>query len=162
MDSNTFDKISGAGYRFAIVRAHFNDEITQGLLEGAHSTLVEVGVSENDIEIVEVPGSFEICYMADQLARQEKFDAIICLGAIIKGDTKHDEHLAHAVYDAMNSIARTYQVPVIAGVLTCHDQDQATKRSSGEMNRGVEAAKTAIEMADLARRMSQVARRAND
>lgn len=153
MDTNTFDKISGAGFKFAIVRARFNDEITKGLLEGCRSALIKAGVSEADIETVEVPGSFEICYTADQLARQNKFDGIICLGAIIKGDTKHDEHLAFAVYDALNSITRQHQVPVIAGVLTCLDRAQAEKRSSGEMNRGVESAKTAIEMAVLKKQM---------
>jgi len=150
---NTFDEISGKGFKFAIVRARFNDWVTSGLLEGARKTLIEAGVAESDIETVEVPGAFEICFTANQLALKEKYDAIICLGAIIKGDTKHDEHLANAIYASMEKISRKLQVPVIAGVLTCLDQEQATKRSSGEMNRGVEAAKTAIEMAVLKKQL---------
>ncbi len=148
MDSNTFDNVSGAGKRFAIIRARFNESITQGLLDGAKQTLLEAEVAESDIEVVKVPGSFEVAYTAEQLARTKNFDAIICLGAIIKGDTKHDEHLATAVYQAMQDIARTHSVPVIAGVLTTLDRAQAEKRST-EMNRGTEAAKTALEMAKL-------------
>lgn len=151
MDSNTFDKISGAGKRFAIIRARFNDKITQGLLDGAKQTLLDAEVAEGDVEVIEVPGSFEISFAAEQLARTKKFDAIICLGAIIKGDTKHDEHLAQAVYQAMQEVARVHGVPVIAGVLTTLDKAQAEKRST-KMNRGIEAARTALEMTRLSER----------
>ncbi len=153
MDVNKFAKLSGKGYRFAIVRARFNEDITGGLLDGCKTALMKAGVPETDIEVVEVPGSFEICYTADALARVNKFDAIICLGAIIKGDTNHDEHLANAVYDAMNSITRKHRIPIIAGILTCLDRDQAVKRSTGNLNRGVEAAKTALEMVVVKHRM---------
>jgi len=151
MDQNSFQDFSGAGKRFAIIRARFNEVITQGLLDGCKKTLLEAEVAEGNIEIVEVPGSFEICYAVEQLARTKKYDAIICLGAIIKGDTKHDEHLADAVYQAMQETARTHSVPVIAGVLTTLDKAQAEKRST-EMNRGIESAKTALEMAELRER----------
>lgn len=148
MNKNRYQQFSGAGRKFAIVRARFNEEITGGLLEGCRATLLKASVSENDITAVEVPGSFEICYTVEKLAQSKKFDAIICLGAIIKGETTHDEHLAAAVYEAMQSVTRKYLIPVSAGVITTKNLEQAQRRSSGELNRGVEAAKVALEMAD--------------
>jgi len=146
MNKNRYQQFSVVGKKFAIVRARFNEEITSGLLEGCQATLLEAGVSENGITVVEVPGSFEICYTIEKLAKSEEFDAIICLGAIIKGETTHDEHLAAAVYHAMQDVARKYLIPVSAGVITTKNLEQAQRRSSGELNRGVEAAKVALEM----------------
>ena len=146
MNTNSYQQNSGEGKKFAIVRARYNEEITSGLLEGCRATLLGAGVSENEIKVVEVPGSFEICYTIEQVARANKFDAIICLGAIIKGETTHDEHLATAIYHAMQAVARKYLIPIAAGIITTKNLEQAQRRSSGEMNRGVEAAKVAIEM----------------
>ncbi|MBI1907964.1 6,7-dimethyl-8-ribityllumazine synthase, partial [Candidatus Uhrbacteria bacterium] len=134
----------------AIVRARFNDAITQGLLDGALQVLRDSGVTDDRIRVVEVPGSFEIIHAANMLASAERYHAIICLGAIIKGATKHDEYLAHAVYDGMKDIAIGHNLPVVAGVLTVNDKAQAEERAGdGPMNRGAEAAHVALEMATL-------------
>lgn len=150
MDHNTFTAQSGHGLRVAIVRARFNDDITSGLLAGAKKVLNEAGVTDERLAIVEVPGSFEIIHAANMLADTERYHAIICLGAIIKGATKHDEYLANAVYDGMKDITLRHRVPVVAGVLTVNEKSQALERSGeGPMNRGAEAAHVALEMANL-------------
>ena len=150
MRTNTFDnKLDASGKKFAVIRARFNEAITQGLLDGAVETLVSLGTHKEDIKVVEVPGAFELIYAAHEFASEGDYDAIICLGAIIKGSTTHDEHLAQSVYAGMKDIIVTTGVPVIAGVITTLNKDQAIERSSGEMNRGVEAAKTAVEICSL-------------
>lgn len=150
MDHNTFGKFDGSALRVAIVRARFNEEITQNLLNGALRTLSEAGVAEDRIRVVEVPGAFEIIHAAGQLATTERYHAIICLGAIIKGSTKHDEYLATAVYSAMKDITLHYGIPLVAGVLTVDTKAQAIERSGdGPMNKGTEAAQVALEMASL-------------
>ncbi len=150
MDHNTFGKLDGSTIRVAIVRARFNEDITLGLLNGAKQALQHAGVTEDRIRVVEVPGAFEIIHAAGQLATSERYHAIICLGAIIKGSTKHDEYLATAVYGAMKDITLHYGVPLIAGVLTTDTKEQAIERSStGPMNKGAEAAQVALEMASL-------------
>ncbi len=150
MDHNTFAPQDGSKLKVAIIRARFNEDVTQGLLDGAIDTLHEAGVTDDRIKTVEVPGSFEIIHAANVLAKQAKYDAILCLGCIIRGSTKHDEYLANAVYSAMKDIMLAHTVPVIAAVLTVNDQQQAIDRSGpGAMNRGAEAAKVALEMANL-------------
>lgn len=147
MDHNTFTSQDGSQIKVAIVRARFNEDVTQGLLNGALNALYEAGVDAKHIKTVEVPGSFEIIHAANILARQAKYDTIICLGCIIRGSTKHDEYLANAVYGAMKDIMITHAIPVVAAVLTVNDKLQAEERSgSGAMNRGTEAAKVALEM----------------
>lgn len=151
MDYNTFRHVDGSKFRFAIVRARFNETITQGLLDGALRTLAAAGVATGHIRVVEVPGSFEIIHAANVLAASERYDAVLCLGCIIKGATKHDEYLANAVYDAMKDITLKHGVPCIAGVLTVNDRAQADERSGDTpMNRGAEAAHTALEVSALA------------
>lgn len=150
MDHNTFSKVDGARFRFAIVRARFNEEITQGLLDGALRALKAAGVAEERIRVVEVPGSFEIIHAANKLAASERYDAILCLGCIIKGATSHDEYLANAVYDGMKAITIKYGTPCIAGVLTVNNLAQAQERAvDSPMNRGMEAACAALEVAAL-------------
>lgn len=150
MDHNTFRNVDGSGLSIAIVRARFNEGITGGLLRGALATLKESGVAQDHIAVVEVPGSFEIIHAANLLAESERYHAIICLGAIIKGATKHDEYLAHAVYDGMKDVSLGHGIPVVAAVLTVNDMAQAEERSGdGPMNRGTEAAHVALEMASL-------------
>lgn len=150
MDSNTFSPIDGSSYRFAIVRARFNEEITQGLLDSAVEVLLGSGVAEHNIRTLNVPGSFEVIHAANQLAAKGNVDAIICIGAIIKGDTKHDEYLAQSVYSAMKDITLAHNVPVVAMILTVNTKEQAEARSGkGAMNRGAEAAHVALEMAAL-------------
>jgi 6,7-dimethyl-8-ribityllumazine synthase len=150
MDHNTFKELDGGKIRVAIVRARFNEEITQGLLNGAVEALHQAGVTDDKIKVIEVPGSFEIIHAANVIAKQNTYNAIICLGCIIRGSTKHDEYLASAVYSAMKDIIIEHSVPVIAAVLTVNDKQQAVERSStGPMNRGTEAALVALEMANL-------------
>ncbi len=147
MDHNTFATQDGSKIKVAIVRARFNEEITLGLLNGAIEALHEAGVTDDRIKTVEVPGSFEIIHAANVLAKQAEYDAILCLGCIIRGSTKHDEYLANAVYSAMKDIMIAHTVPVVAAVLTVNDKQQAEERSGpGAMNRGAEAAKVALEM----------------
>lgn len=150
MDHNTFTPVDGTGLRFAIVRARFNADITQGLLSGAQRVLYEAGVKQDDIRVITVPGSFEIIHAAHQLAETGRFDAIIALGCIIKGATKHDEYLAEAVYGGMRDIMLKTGTAVVGGVLTVNTLAQAVERSGdGPMNRGAEAAHTALEMGQL-------------
>lgn len=150
MDHNTFHQVDGSKFRFAVVRARFNKAITQGLQDGAVRSLKAAGVTDDNIRVVEVPGSFEIIHAANQLAASERYDAVLCLGCIIKGATKHDEYLANAVYDGMKEITLKHGVPCIAGVLTVNDRAQAEERSGDTpMNRGAEAAHAALEVAAL-------------
>lgn len=150
MDHNIFSPQDGRSVRVAIVRARFNEDITQGLLNGAKQALNDAGVTDERMAIVEVPGSFEIIHAANMLADTERYQAIICLGAIIKGATKHDEYLANAVYSGMKDITLRHGIPVVAGVLTVNEMAQALERSGeGPMNRGAEAAQVALEMANL-------------
>src|SRR3989338_10411393 len=118
MKSNNFKPQSGAGLKLAIVRARFNEGITSGLLDGARKANQESGIRNQDVVVVEVPGSFEIPLQVQRLAKQKKFDAIIALGAIIKGETKHDEYIANAVIPALMQIGLQYDVPVMLGIIT--------------------------------------------
>lgn len=150
MDTNTYKTIDGSAFRFGIVRARFNEEITEGLLDGCLKTLEKAGVEKGSIHIVEVPGAVEIGYALQELALREDIDALIALGAIIKGGTPHFEHISHMAHDAINTVSLKHRLPVIAGVITVFDKAQAEERSgSGSLNRGVEAAEVALEMAAL-------------
>jgi 6,7-dimethyl-8-ribityllumazine synthase len=138
------------GCRFAIVDSRFNEEITSGLLSGARTALVEAGVRDDDVTLVHVPGAFEIPVTALHLAETGRFDAVICLGCLIKGDTMHFEYIAEAVSHGIMSVSVMTGVPVAFGVLTTLTESQAAVRSEpGEGNKGREAALAAIEMAAL-------------
>lgn len=140
------------GGRFAIVAARFNETITRQLLEGARSGLERHGVSKDEIDVAWVPGSFEIPLVAAALARQGRYAAVICLGAIIRGDTAHFEHVAAGAAQGIARVALDTGVPTIFGVLTTDTVEQAVARSGGKLgNKGYEAALTAIEMANVLR-----------
>ena len=150
MESNIYQKNSGQGKVFGVVRARFNYEFTQGLLDNCLKTLKEAGVMEKDIEVVEVPGSVELAYALDQLARHNRFHALIALGAIIKGATPHFDYISKSVMDGIRELTLKHNLPIIAGVITCLNREQAIERSvPGPLNRGVEAAEVALEMAAL-------------
>lgn len=150
MDHNTFQHVDGRRFRFAIVRARFNEDVTQGLLDGAMRVFNDAGVLDDHVRVVTVPGSFEIIHAANALAETERYDAVLCLGCIVKGATQHDEYLAQAVYSGMKDITLKHGVPCIAGVLTVNDMAQATERSGNTaMNRGAECAHAALELAAL-------------
>ena len=146
---------AASGCRFAIVVSRFNEEITSGLLAGAQRTLSDAGVGETDITLVHVPGAFEIPAAALRLAKTGRFDAIICLGCLIKGDTMHFEYIADAASHGIMDVSLTTGVPVAFGVLTTLTDEQASGRATpGDGNKGREAALAAIEMATLFKRIS--------
>ncbi len=147
-------KSSGKDIKIAIVLSLFNEFIGQKLLEGALSCLKENNVLDENIDIVKVPGAFEIPLTADKLASLKKYDAIICLGAVIRGDTPHFDYVAGAASSGILQVSLKYSLPVIFGVLTTNNIEQAVERSGGKHgNKGFDAATTAIEMADLIKRL---------
>jgi len=138
------------GKKFAIILARFNEYIGTQMLEGALDCFKKQGVHDNDIILVKVPGAFEIPLAADKLAASGKCSAIICLGAVIRGGTPHFEYVAGAAATGIQQVSLKYGVPVIFGVLTTNDVEQAVERAStSKMNKGYEAAMTAIEMTNL-------------
>lgn len=148
--------IDGTGLRIAIVVARWNGFITDKLLEGAQRVLAERGVAEADCHIVRVPGSFEIPAAAQWAAESGALDAIICLGAVIRGDTAHFEYVAGAAQQGILTATAKTGVPVVFGVLTVDTVEQALERTGGsEGHKGEEAAMTAIEMAQLKTAMAK-------
>jgi 6,7-dimethyl-8-ribityllumazine synthase len=145
-----------AGYRFAIVVSRFNEEITEGLLQGARERLAEASVPDENVTIVRVPGAFEIPIMGQRLGESGEYDAIICLGCLIKGDTMHFEYIAEAASHGIMQAASATGVPMAFGVLTTLTEEQAVERSrSGPDNKGREAAAAALEMAKLFRKLDE-------
>lgn len=151
MNTNTFQTLNGSGLKIAVVAARFNQELTDALLQDCLAALSVSGVSEKDIETKRVPGSFELPTAAAVLAAQDSFDAIICLGVIIKGDTRHDEYIANAVANGLVQISITTKIPVIFGVLTTENKGQAEVRALGGHRKGWEAGMSAVEMGLLTR-----------
>ncbi|MES2808323.1 MAG: 6,7-dimethyl-8-ribityllumazine synthase [Bacteroidota bacterium] len=143
---------SAAPYRFGIVVAEWNAEITNALYQGAYNSLIANGASANNIETYPVPGSFELTAGAELLLKNKDFDAIICLGCVIQGETRHFDFICDAVANGVSNVSIKYSKPVIFGVLTTDNQQQALDRAGGKHgNKGDEAAITAIKMADLAK-----------
>jgi 6,7-dimethyl-8-ribityllumazine synthase len=139
-----------AGRRFAIVVAEFNAEVTAGLLDGARQTLAAARVSDADVAVVHVPGAFEIPLTAMRLAETGRFDAVICLGCLIKGETMHFEYIADAAAHGIMEASAVTGVPITFGVLTTLTDEQALARAGGGAdNKGREAALAAIAMATL-------------
>lgn len=142
--------------RFAIVVSRFNEEITEGLLRGAKAALAEASVADEAIRVVRVPGAFEIPLAAQRLAESGEFDAIICLGCLIKGDTMHFEFIADAASHGIAQAALATGVPMTFGVLTTMTEEQAVERSTeGPGNKGREAALAAIDMAALFHKLDE-------
>lgn len=147
---------TAAGCRFAVVVSRFNGEITDGLLAGARTALAEAAVPDDSITIVRVPGAFEIPVTALRLAKTGRFDAVICLGCLIKGETMHFEYLAEAACQGIAAAATASGVPMAFGVLTALTDEQAQERAAdGPGNKGREAALAAVEMATLFRRVHE-------
>lgn len=137
------------GLRFAIVVARFNEIVTRPLLEGALDTFRRYSVNE-DIDVVWVPGSYELGIVAQKLGKSGKYHAIVCIGAVVRGDTTHYDAVANSAASGILSAGINSGVPCIFAVLTCDDMDQAINRAGGKSgNKGSEAALTAIEMASL-------------
>lgn len=147
--------LTAKGLKFAIVASRFNDFITAKLLDGAIDGLMRHGAPESDIEIVKVPGSFEIPLVARMLAQSKKYNAIICLGAVIRGATPHFEYVSAEVSKGVAAVSMETGLPVIFGVLTTDTIEQAIERAGTKSgNKGWDAALSAIEMANLMRQIS--------
>jgi 6,7-dimethyl-8-ribityllumazine synthase len=147
------------GRRFALVVSSFNKEITDGLLRGARTALSDAGVNNADVTIVRVPGAFEIPLAARRLARTGRYDAVVCLGCLIKGETMHFEYIASAVSNGIMAVSADTGVPVTFGVLTTLTEEQAMARAAeGDDNKGREAALAALEMTAVVQEISGGAR----
>ncbi len=142
--------VSAKGFRFAIVVSRFNDFVTWKLTEGALDALKRHGAEDSDITIIKVPGSFEIPLIAKKAAKSGKFDAIICLGAVIRGSTPHFEYVAAEVSKGIATVALESEIPVLFGVLTTDNLEQAIERAGTKAgNKGWDAAMAAMEMVNL-------------
>ena len=144
---------AGAG-RWAIVVSRYNENITGRLLDGAVATLRDAGAADEAIDVVWVPGAFELPTIAARLAEADAYNAVLCLGAVIRGETTHDQHINRAVSYQLADIGVRTGVPVLFGVLTCDTLEQALHRAGGNVgNKGAECAEAALRMADLLRRL---------
>ncbi|NPA15702.1 MAG: 6,7-dimethyl-8-ribityllumazine synthase [Deferribacteres bacterium] len=142
--------LSGKGLKFALVVSRFNDFITQRLLEGAVDALLRHEVSEEDISVYKVPGSFEIPLVAKKIAEKGEVDAVVCLGAVIRGETPHFEYVSAEVSKGIANVALETGTPVIFGIITADTLEQAIERAGTKAgNKGFAAAMSAIEMANL-------------
>lgn len=149
-------ELDGKECRIGIVVSKFNEFVTNRLLAGAEMMLKQLGTSENQIQVVKVPGAFEIPLVAKILAQSGRFDAVVCLGAIIRGETPHFEYISAEAGRGIGHTTLTTGIPVVFGVLTTDTVDQALDRSGPpECNKGADAARTAVEMANLVKRLRQ-------
>ena len=140
----------GKGLKFAVVVSRFNELITTKLLDGARDALLRHGANEDDIDIVWTPGCLEIPLISKKLAQSDKYDAIVCLGAVIRGGTPHSEYVASEVNRGIGRVSLDTGLPVIQGIITADTLEQAIQRAGAkEGNKGFTAAVSAIEMANL-------------
>ena len=138
------------GARFAIVVARYNHTITDKLLAGAVDTLTSHGVLDSDIDVAHVPGAWEIPLIAQRFAQSGQYAAVICLGAVIRGETTHDQHINRQVSLSLGTIALQFDLPVLFGVITFNTMEQAIHRAGGNVgNKGCECATAALEMVSL-------------
>jgi len=143
-------KLRAEGKKFALVVSRFNDFITDKLLGGAVDGLLRSGARDKDVEIVKVPGAFEIPLMAKKMAATGRYNAVICIGAVIRGTTPHFEYVSAEVSKGVAKIGLEYEIPVIFGIVTTDTIEQAIERAGTKAgNKGWDAAITAIEMANL-------------
>ncbi|MBN1852188.1 MAG: 6,7-dimethyl-8-ribityllumazine synthase [Pirellulales bacterium] len=136
--------------RFGIVVSHYNESVTSRLLNGAVETLRSHGVQDSAVDIAWVPGAWELPVVAQRMARSRRYAAVICLGAVIRGETTHDQHINRAVSGALGTIALDNDLPILFGLLTCQTLEQAIHRAGGNVgNKGAECADAAIQMVRL-------------
>ena len=148
-------KPDARGLRIGIVVSRFNQFITDKLLDGALDGLKSHGAEDERITVARVPGAFEISLMAEKMAASGDYDALVCLGAVIRGDTPHFEYVSDAVTSGILAAMRQYQLPIGFGVLTTNNSQQAMERSgTKDANKGYEAALTAVEMVNVIRKLS--------
>jgi 6,7-dimethyl-8-ribityllumazine synthase len=149
-------QLSGVGLRFAIVVSRFNGFITERLLAGAMDALHRTGVEDEAIDIIKVPGSWEVPLVAAEAARQHRYDGVVCLSAVIRGDTPHFDYVASEAAKGIAHVSIETGIPVAFGVLTTNTLEQAIDRAGAKGgNKGFDAAMTAIEMANLMRTLRQ-------
>ena len=145
----------GKGLKFGLVISRFNEFFSKKLLEGAQDALLRHGVNEEDIEIAWVPGSFEIPLIAKKLAQTKRYDAVICLGAVIRGETPHFEYIAAEVTKGIAKLGLETELPISYGIITADSLEQAIERAGTKAgNKGFDAAVDAIEMANLLKSIS--------
>ncbi|MBI5179613.1 MAG: 6,7-dimethyl-8-ribityllumazine synthase [Nitrospinae bacterium] len=143
-------KLNGQGKKVALVASRFNEFINEKLIAGARDCLVRHGAADGDITLIRVPGAFEIAFAAQRAVDGGKYDAVICLGTIIRGDTSHYQFLAAEVTKGISSIAQKASIPVVYGIVTTESLEQAIERAGSKAgNRGWDAAMSALEMMDL-------------
>ena len=143
-------KLDATGLKIAVVVSRFNEMVTERLLAGALGALERAGTDPDDITVVRVPGSFELPVTAQQLAAGGQFQAVVCLGALIRGETDHYDYLAREVTRGIGEVALRCKIPVTYGVITAESSEQALNRAGLKHgNKGVEAAVSAVEMASL-------------
>jgi len=149
----------GKGLKFGLVVSRFNEFITKKLVEGAQDALLRHGVNQEDIDVAWVPGSFEIPLVAKKLAQTKRYDAVICLGAVIRGGTPHFEYIATEVTKGIAAVGLETGLPVIYGIVTADTLEQAIERAgTKEGNQGFKAATSAIEMANLAKSIAKLSK----
>lgn len=146
---------SGKPYRIGIIHAEWNSNITDALTDGAYNTLIEHGVDKDHITKIAVPGTFELTTAADlMLTTNSQFDALICIGCVIQGETRHFDFICDAVSNGLTNVSLKHGKPVIFSVLTTNNMEQAQERAGGKHgNKGIEGAVTALKMCDLHRRL---------
>mgnify|MGYP006272862443 CR=1 FL=1 len=151
-DVNTTGIGDISGFRFAIVVSEWNTEVTESLYSGALQTLLEMGADKDKIIRQDVPGSYELSLGAQWMAQRTDIDAVICLGCVIQGETRHFEFICHAVAKGLTDVGLKFDKPVIFGVLTTDNSKQAMDRAGGKHgNKGDEAAATAVKMLNIKR-----------
>ncbi|MBA3633003.1 MAG: 6,7-dimethyl-8-ribityllumazine synthase [Acidobacteria bacterium] len=147
-------KLTAAGFRFAIIAARWNDFLTSKLIEGAIDALERLGADEDAVEVFKVPGSFELPLTAQKVALSRNFDAIICIGTIIRGETPHFEYVAGEAAKGISQVSMQTGVPVLFGIVTADTLEQAINRTGVKAgNKGFEAAMSAVELVNLYKTM---------
>jgi 6,7-dimethyl-8-ribityllumazine synthase len=150
------ERPAAAGLRVVVLRSTFNANVVDGLLDGARAALAEMGATPASVRVVEVPGAFELPLAARVAAVSGQFDAVVALGAVIRGDTDHYEHIAREAASGLAAVARDTGVPVGFGVLTVANEEQALARSApGDGNKGAEAARAAVAMVHAIRKLKR-------
>jgi len=148
--------LSAAGKRFAIIVSRFNELVSERLMEGAMDKLIRSGVKKDDIDVARVPGSFEIPLVAKVLAKTKKYDAIICVGAIIKGDTPHFDYIASESAKGIAQVSLESGIPIEFGIITAETPEQAMERAGIKRgNKGAQAAESAIEMVSVLEKLAK-------
>lgn len=148
---------SAEAMRFGIVVSEWNSKVTGALMQGAVDTLKKNGAKDENVKVLTVPGSFELIYGATQMVKSGKFDAVIAIGCVVRGDTPHFDYICEGTTEGLSLLNKDYEIPVIYGLLTCNNMEQAEMRAGGSLgNKGDECAITAIKMVDYKKRLDRI------